>query len=91
MPTLALPVALNVVEYTPIAPKLPTLLLPAPLRLPTSSVAITLEPVILPVAVIIPAPIFPMFALPDTDTLVNVPTLVIFDCDAFTTSPAYAA
>ena len=45
----------------------------------------------LPVAVIIPVPIFPMFALPDTDTLVNVPKLVIFDCDAFTTSPAYAA
>jgi hypothetical protein len=35
--------------------------------------------VTLPVAVIIPVPIFPMFALPDTDTLVNVPTLVIFD------------
>ena len=33
-------------------------------------------------------PMLPMLALPLTDKVDNVPRLVIFDCDEFTTSPA---
>jgi len=36
-------------------------------------------------------PIFPMFAFPETDTDVNVPTLVILGCAATVILPAYAA
>ena len=71
LPTLALPVALNVVAYTPVAPKLPTLLLPVPLTLPTNKLAPTL----------------PILALPDTDKLVSVPKLVMLGCAAVVRLP----
>jgi hypothetical protein len=46
----------------------------------------------LPVAVINPpVPMVPMLALPDTDTLVNLPTLVILGCAAVVTVPAVVA
>ena len=38
-----------------------------------------------------PVPILPMFAFPDTDTLVRVPTLVILGCAAVVTVPALVA
>ena len=99
----------NVVATTPVAPKLPTLLLPVPLKLPTCKVAVTLPnvplpvadtmppvtklpAVTLPVAVINPAvPKLPTLAFPDTETAVNVPTLVILGCAFVVTVPAVVA
>ena len=58
----------------PVTFKLPTLAVPAVLKLP---------PAILPVATINPpVPKLPTFALPDTLKLVSVPTLVILPCAA---------
>ena len=68
--------------------RLPTVELPPTLRLPAVD---KLPPVIVPVAVIIPVPTLPIFELPDTETLVNVPILVMLGCALVVTVPDVVA
>ena len=67
----------------PVAVINPPVIILAPVILPVAVInppVITLAPVMLPVAVINPpVPILPIFALPNTDKLANIPTAVKLD------------
>ena len=95
-PTFAKPVVLMLAPViSPVALINPLVVIFPPVTFPVADSkppVNKLPPVILPVAVTKPPdPILPIFAFPETDTDVNVPTLVILGCDAIVTLPAYAA
>ena len=88
LPLVVLPVTANAVNV----PTEVILVCAAVVNVPTILVPLKLPPVILPVAEINPpVKTLPPVTLPDTDTLVRVPTEVMLGCAAVVTVPAVVA